>query len=244
MRNHNCAMAANKCYVTCMQLYVRYESYFLLLNSCNTPPIKAPYERSSLQSMKTKTEIPTRRVITTTTVTDYLERPSTVFSPSGVTLNEDEIHLLSLGTFFFPHPMSLNQKRNVGLPRKLFQTCMPERVLHGWRRKVGNDVDTPIWPASAWMPPKGRDASLETYMKRIRMDVESQLDNPQAKQSKDNLRSRKRRALKSLRQQTDIIIKPTDKGSAVFMLNEEGYTLTKTYHESNNTTCSRKQRIC
>ena len=51
--------------------------------------------------------------------------------------------------------------------------------------------------------------------------MEFQLNNLQAKWSKNNLQYRERRVLKSLRQQTDIIIKPADKSSTVVMLNKE-----------------------
>ena len=64
--------------------------------------------------------------------------------------------------------------------------------------------------------PKGRDPTLETYMyiRKTRMDVEHQLSNLQAKRHQDNLPPTERIALKHLRQQTDIIIKPADTGSA------------------------------
>ena len=73
------------------------------------------------------------------------------------------------------------------------------------------------------MPPKRRDAALETYIKETRMDVERQLENLQTKRCKDNLPPEERSALKLLRQRTDIIIKPADKGSAVVVLSKEDY---------------------
>ena len=74
-----------------------------------------------------------------------------------------------------------------------------------------------------WMPPNRRDAALETYIKKTRMDVERQLDNLEAKRCKDNLPPEERSALKSLRQRTDLVIKPADKGSAVLVLSKEDY---------------------
>ena len=55
------------------------------------------------------------------------------------------------------------------------------------------------------------------------MDVERQLENLQTKRCKDNLPPEERSALKHLRQRTDIIIKPADKGSAVVVLSKEDY---------------------
>ena len=64
--------------------------------------------------------------------------------------------------------------------------------------KGGNEVDISFQPLSKWIPPKCRDATLETYIKRISTDVECQINNLQAKQSKDKISSREERALKSL----------------------------------------------
>ena len=80
-----------------------------------------------------------------------------------------------------------------------------------------------------WIPPKGKDAALETYIRKVRTDVEHQL-NRQAKIPHDNFSSAERTALKNLRQQNDIkcIIKPADKGSTVVVLSRQDYI-----HEAN-----------
>ena len=70
---------------------------------------------------------------------------------------------------------------------------------------------------------KRRDAGQETYLRKTRTDVELQLDNLQAQRCKDNLPREERSALKHLRQYTDIIIKPADKGSAVVVLSKQDY---------------------
>ena len=45
----------------------------------------------------------------------------------------------------------------------------------------------------------------------------------QARRYKNNLLPEERTVLRQLRQRTDIIIKPTDKGSTVVVLNEDNY---------------------
>ena len=60
-------------------------------------------------------------------------------------------------------------------------------------------------PPSRWIPPKGRDAALETYIKIVRMDVEHQLEVNKHKRCTDNLPSVERNALRNLRQCTDIL---------------------------------------
>ena len=53
--------------------------------------------------------------------------------------------------------------------------------------------------------------------------MERQLNNLQAKRTKDNLPLEERKALRLLRQHTDIIIKPTDKGSTIVVISKDDY---------------------
>ena len=73
------------------------------------------------------------------------------------------------------------------------------------------------------MSPKWRNTALETYIEKTRTDVESHLNDLQAKRFKDNLPPEERSALRNLRQCTDVIIKPADKGSAVAVLSKDDY---------------------
>ena len=73
------------------------------------------------------------------------------------------------------------------------------------------------------MLPKGRDQALETYIKRVRRDVQQQMERRQHQRTTDNLSPAERQALRSLRQRQDIVIKPADKGSAVVVLSKEDY---------------------
>ena len=77
-------------------------------------------------------------------------------------------------------------------------------------------------PGSTWMPLKSRDTALETYITKVRNDVERHL-NIHRKRCMDNLTSEERRALRDLRCRTDIIIKPADKGSAIVVLGRDDY---------------------
>ena len=81
---------------------------------------------------------------------------------------------------------------------------------------------------------KGRDAALETYIRKSRTDVIKQLNNLQAHRLKDNLMSKERSALHDLRQRNDIIIKLFDKGSMVVMLSKEDY-IKEANHQLNKT---------
>ena len=77
---------------------------------------------------------------------------------------------------------------------------------------------------STWMPPKGRDASLETYIKTVRNDVSHHIELLQNKIPRDNLSSAERKALKHLLLDwKDIVINPANKASMVVALSEEDY---------------------
>jgi len=89
------------------------------------------------------------------------------------------------------------------------------------------------------MPPKGRDQTLETYIKAIRSDTLSHTNNTQHHRVSDNLRREERQALKALRSRSDIIIKPADKGSAVVVQSNEDY-LVEAYRQLNDTSSYQK----
>ena len=71
------------------------------------------------------------------------------------------------------------------------------------------------------MPGKGRDDSLETYIKTVRRCILN--GNTNIRKARDNLTPEERKALKDLQKRDDIIIKEADKGSAVVVMNKEDY---------------------
>ena len=73
------------------------------------------------------------------------------------------------------------------------------------------------------MPPKGGDPSLETYIRKFRVDVQQQLEVNQLKRCSDNLMSNEMIAVHKLQQRGDVVIKPADQGSAVVVISKEEY---------------------
>ena len=73
------------------------------------------------------------------------------------------------------------------------------------------------------MPPKGKDSALETYIKKVRMDGDRQINNMLARQNRNNcnLLPEERIALRHPQERMDVIIKPADKGSMVVMLSKD-----------------------
>ncbi|XP_052259228.1 uncharacterized protein LOC127863640 [Dreissena polymorpha] len=72
---------------------------------------------------------------------------------------------------------------------------------------------------SKWEPPK-QSVSLETFIHNVESDISEAQTNTKMK---SNLTKHERQALRSLKNNNDIIIKPADKGSAVVVMDKEQY---------------------
>ena len=74
---------------------------------------------------------------------------------------------------------------------------------------------------STWVPPPGKFSSLDHYIQRCRTEI-AQLDFRKRIRNQ-NLTREELNALKSLRNRTDIVIKPADKGGAVVVWDRDMY---------------------
>ena len=156
----------------------------------------------------------TRRFIQRTNNTDV--SPHTVVNLSSSPLSPAESSLLSKGLKFCPTPPEVNQiELNHDLSRfyrtirlKEFFVDEPPSAPEPFRQK------------SSWVPPKNRVPALETYVQAVNSQVLSS-DTPIT--THDNLPREERKALTSLKNRTDIIIKPADKGSAVVVMDRQQY---------------------
>ncbi|XP_041467673.1 uncharacterized protein LOC121418037 [Lytechinus variegatus] len=83
-----------------------------------------------------------------------------------------------------------------------------------------SDPDPFYWK-STWTPPKNRVPSLEIYIQAVSSLVCS-TDTLDIR-AHDNLPQEERQALSSLKNRSDIIIKPADKGSAVVVMGRQQY---------------------
>ena len=69
--------------------------------------------------------------------------------------------------------------------------------------------------ASKWTPPDGRFSAVDHYIVWCRKFVNTLNFNTSLTRRYDNLSHPERKALRDLRQRTDVVIKPADKGGAV-----------------------------
>ena len=75
---------------------------------------------------------------------------------------------------------------------------------------------------SNWTPPSGRNHSLDLYINTFRKHSQAHILKVKHK-SFDNLKPNERSAIKTLKMNQDIVIKPADKGGATVILNKSDY---------------------
>ena len=136
--------------------------------------------------------------------------PSTIVNLSGVTLTNVEFHVLLRGLSFCLTPCYLNKDHLVDDLESYYRHIHLKKFFLD-QTEEDSDIVSPFHPRSTWMPPKGRNAALETYIKKVRKDVNHQIKLLQNKTPQDNLSSAERKALKNLWHWQEIIIKPANK---------------------------------
>ena len=162
---------------------------------------------------------------------DIEEKPpedtTIVMNLTGEDLSMEEKTLLSKGLSFCPTPTQLDENQLLDDLESFFRRlCLKEFFLdpdeEEYEEEEEEERNIFCFP-SKWMPPKGRDAVLETYVKGMRRETLRQLQHLRTKRVKNNLSPPELQALKTLRWRQDIVIKPADKGSAVVVLKKNDY---------------------
>ena len=119
----------------------------------------------------------------------------TVVNHFRVTLSETEMNLLSKGLSFCPTPRHIRKEEILIDLEKFFRGFRRKKFFSEKEEEQDSDAQTLFHPLNAWMPPKRRDAAMETYVKQTRINVKHQLETLQDNRCKDNLLSDKRSAL-------------------------------------------------
>ncbi|XP_041453720.1 uncharacterized protein LOC121406912 [Lytechinus variegatus] len=144
--------------------------------------------------------------------------PHLVVNLSSSPLSQAETSLLSKGLKFCPTPPEVEQ---IALSQDLSTFYRRIRLKEFFLDEPPSDPE-PFYRKSTWTPPKNRVPSLETY---IQQAVSSQVCSTDTLDTRahDNLPREERQALSSLKNRSDIIIKPADKGSAVVVMDRQQY---------------------
>ena len=140
-----------------------------------------------------------------------------VVNLSSFTLSRPELCLLDKGLKYVPTLPEFDQvELSQDLTEYYWRIC-----LKGFFLDLPPTEPEPFRKKSTWVPPKNRIGDLETYVPA----VSTQIDNSPylSRRTHENLPREERQALNSLRQRTDIIIKPAGKGSAVVVMDRQKY---------------------
>ena len=97
---------------------------------------------------------------------------------SGEDISMEEKILLYKGLLFCPTPTQLDENQLLDDLESFRRLCL---------KASEEEERNNFHPPSKWMPPKGRDAVLETYVKGIRRETLQQLQRLRTKRVKNNL---------------------------------------------------------
>ena len=155
----------------------------------------------------------------------------TVLNLSNITLSSAEFRLLGKGLKYCPKPKRHDQ---VQLKQDAFEFTRRLRLQEYFAAKsskvdenedeicdsnfqyVKRNTD----PESTFVPPSGRDTSLDFYIDAITNEI---LQSNKKYKNAPNLSPEELEALKCLKNDVSIVIKKTDKGSTVVIMNRQDY---------------------
>ena len=128
---------------------------------------------------------------------------------------DHEINLLSKGLKFIPTPLTKEQHIRRQLLQDFEQFARRMRlkyIFHGQ-----NSKPHPYHVKSNWIPQVQPSVALESYLEEVKL----QLAEIKLSQPKNNLSSKEREALQSLKTNKDLNVKKADKGSCVVIMGTE-----------------------
>ena len=143
---------------------------------------------------------------------------------SNCNLTTDEINLLSKGLLIIPSPHTTTDsvKKQILRDFNQFARRMRLRYIYHGRGKMKH----PFYVKSNWEPPVQQSVALETYLEETKIKLsEIEITEP-----KPNLPKSERKAIRELKENSEINIKKADKGTTTVIMNKtdkikEGMTL-------------------
>ena len=134
---------------------------------------------------------------------------------SSQNITDHEINLLSKGLKFIPTPLTKEQHIRRQLLQDFEQFARRMRlkyIFHGQ-----NNKPHPYHVKSNWIPQVQPSVALESYLEEVKL----QLAEIKLSQPRNNLSSKEREALQSLKRNKDLNVKKADKGSCVVIMDTE-----------------------
>ena len=175
-----------------------------------------------------KTNLPLTKSSSTQAI--YKEQNNVVYNQSDRCLSTDEIKLLEKGLKFIPSRDKINMckiladlrewERLLRLREYYYETDSENdnESLKSSVQEVHNKIDARE-KNKIWMPPTGRDPSLDLYIELVKEDVISGINIKKF----SNITKNERIALTNLMKDDTIIIRPADKGSGIVVMNRNDY---------------------
>ena len=135
---------------------------------------------------------------------------------SKVKLNPSEHSLLEKGLNFIPTPKEITNTPILEAASKFSRRLK----LAYYYRKSRSGFAPKFVPKSSWVP---LDKHIPTQVLDTIENINSDLSELQAPQHKNNLNKAEIKALRNIRSNPDIVIKPADKGSATVIMDKQNY---------------------
>lgn len=145
--------------------------------------------------------------------------PNAVINLSNTILNNHELSLLSKGLSFCPTPSKTDP---LELHRDIHLFNRRLRLAYFFQDQTNSFVPNPFRPQSGWVPRNGINSDLDTFI-NITSFLIGKPTTSTATYS--NLSQNEIKALTSLRNNHNIVIKSADKGGAIVIMNRKDYLL-------------------
>lgn len=156
--------------------------------------------------------------------------PSTnVVNLSHVSLNRDELRVLSRGLTFCPATGGYDDFQLAKDLENFSRNMRLREYFHD--RPSTSDMQPVVFTNNRWTPPAQRDKYLDMYIEAVQRDVLKAYEKQ--KPFKSNISFEERKAISSLAKRSDIVIKPADKGGAVVIMNKTDY-ISEAHRQLNN----------
>jgi len=150
-----------------------------------------------------------------------IDQSSTVINLSSRELTPSEIALLSKGLKFIP---TTNKYDVTKLHSDLLEWERRMRLkeyFHGKQSDLKEETKPWLKKKSNFTPVPGRDTSLDAYIEAVKRDVMSGLKDT----IESNVSAEESKAMKTLLDDNNIVIRPADKGSGIVVVDTADYVM-------------------